>query len=393
MAYSRGSTGSFQLWADTVGDESYTWDKVLPYYRKSMNFTPPNSETRRANATPTYDAAYTAQGGPLDITYPAYAESWSTWVSKGLTAIGLPQVGALIEGSLNGSTYQLLTVNPTTGKRASSDTAFLRPVLDRPNLVVFAETLAERVLFNSHKAATGVAVTSQNGTAAVISAKREVILSAGVIQSPQLLMVSGIGPAAVLRQHNITVLADLPGVGQGLVDHILVPLTWQVNLATPDITSAASVSAFNNPPATGPLTSPGGEYAGVEKIPAAFRANWSAETVAALDALPADWPEVEYLVMPFAVTPGTVPGRTYASLLFVLQTPQSIGNVTITSASMRDPPLINPNWLTAQADLDVMLASFRRIREMAASPAMADVIIDEFLPGLGNQTDEQILVR
>ncbi|KAJ8119748.1 hypothetical protein ONZ43_g3371 [Nemania bipapillata] len=207
-------------------------------------------------------------------------------------------------------------------------------------------------------------------------------------------MVSGIGPAAVLRQHNITVLANLPGVGQGLVDHVLVPLTWRVNLEMPDTTSAASVSAFdNNRPATGPLTNPGGDYAGVEKIPEAFRANWSAETVAALDALPEDWPEVEYLVMPFAVTPGTVPGQTYASLLFVLQTPQSVGNVTITSASMRDAPLINPNWLTAQADLDVMLASFRRVREMAASSAMADVIIDEFLPGPSYQTDEQILVR
>ncbi|KAI0442805.1 hypothetical protein F4803DRAFT_562101 [Xylaria telfairii] len=391
MAYSRGTKGSFQLWADTVGDESYTWENVLPYYQKSMNFTPPNSETRRANATPIYDAAYTAQGGPLDTTYPAYAQSWSTWVSRGLTAIGLPRVGALIEGSLNGSTYQLLTVNPTTGQRASSDTAFLRPVLDRPNLVVFTETLAERVLFNSRKEATGVAVTSQNGTATVISAKREVILSAGVIQSPQLLMVSGIGPAAVLRQHNITVVADLPGVGQGLVDHILIPLTWQVNLAAPDVASAASVAEFNNKPATGPLTNSGGEYAGVEKIPAAFRANWSAETVTALGALPADWPEVEYLVMPFAVSPGTVPGRTYASVFFVLQAPQSVGNVTIASASMRDAPLINPNWLTAQADRDVLLASLRRIREMAASPAMADVIIDEFLPGSGNQTDEQIL--
>ncbi|KAI1128657.1 hypothetical protein F5Y10DRAFT_277236 [Nemania abortiva] len=392
MAYSRGSKGSFQLWADTVGDKSYTWDKVLPYYQKSMDFTPPNSQTRRANATPSYDVKYTSRGGPLDVTYPAYAESWSTWVAKGLTAIGLPQVGALIEGSLNGSTYQLLTVNPFTGQRASSDTAFLRPVLHRPNLVVFDETLAERVLFDSKKVATGVAVTSNKGVAKTISAKKEVIVSAGAIQSPQFLMVSGVGPAAVLKKHNIKVVADLPGVGQNLLDHILIPLTWHVSLEVPDVVSAASVSMFNNNrPATGPLTNPGGEYAGVEKIPAAFRANWSAESVAALDALPADWPEVEYLVMPFPVTPGTVPGQTYSSIFVVLQTPQSVGNVSIASASMRDAPLINPSWLTAQADRDVLLASFKRAREMAASPAMADVIIDEFLPGPGNQTDEQIL--
>ncbi|KUI69398.1 Versicolorin B synthase [Cytospora mali] len=393
VAYSRSTIGAFQLWADTVGDQSYTWDNVLPYYKKSMDFTPPNRATRFANATPSYDAASTVRGGPLDVTYPAYGESWSTWVSRGLTAIGLPQIGALIDGTLYGSTFQLLTVNPITGHRASSDTAFLRPVLGRANLVVFTETLAERVLFNSKKQATGVAVTSANGTAFTITAKKEVILSAGVVQSPQLLMVSGIGPAAVLKQYKIPVLADLPGVGQGLLDHILIPLTWHVNLATPDVTSAAAVRGFNNNrPASGPLTNPGGDFAGLEKIPTAFRSNWSAATDAALGALPSDWPEVEYLVRPFAVSNGTVAGEAYASLFIVLQTPQSVGNVTIASASMHDAPLINPNWLTAQADLDVMLAALRRIREMAASPAMADVIIgDEFLPGPQYQSDEEIL--
>lgn len=394
VAYSRGTKGAFQLWADTVGDHSYTWERVLPYYKKSMKFTPPNSETRFPNATPLYDPAETARHGPLDITYPTYGESWSTWISKGLSAIGLPQVGALIEGTLNGSTFQLLTVNPHSGHRASSDTAFLRPVLHRHNLFVFTNTLAQRVLFDSDKVATGVAVTA-NGTASfTLTAKKEVIVSGGVIQSPQLLMVSGIGPAAVLQQHNITVIADLPGVGQGLVDHILIPITWQVNLATPDVTSANAVSEFDSDhPASGPLTNPGGDYAGLEKLPAAFRANWSSATQAALDALPSDWPEVEYLVRPFAVTGGTTPGKAYASLFLVLQAPQSVGNVTIASANMRDKPVINPNWLTAQADLDVLLAAVRRAREMAASPAMADVIGSEgeFLPGPGNSTDEQLL--
>lgn len=396
VAYSRGSKGAFKLWADSVGDQSFVWDEVLPYYQKSMNFTPPNNHTRFANSTPAYDASLTAQGGPLDVTYPAYGESWSTWIAKGLAAIGIPNVGALIEGTLYGSTYQLLTVNPDNGNRASSDTAFLRPILDRTNLFIFKETFAERVLFKSKKVATGVEVTTNNGSTTssfVIKANKEVILSAGVIQSPQLLMVSGIGPAAVLKQNNINVVANLPGVGQGLLDHILIPLTWQVNLETPDVVSASAESAFDhNEPATGPLTNPGGDFAGLEKIPTAFRANWSTATKNALSKLPSDWPEVEYLVRPFAVTGGTVPGDVYASLFIVLQAPQSLGNVTISSSSMRDAPMINPNWLTAQADLDVLLAAVKRIRQMAASPAMSDVIIGgEFLPGLGNQSDAALL--
>ncbi|PSR79889.1 hypothetical protein BD289DRAFT_374900 [Coniella lustricola] len=393
LAYSRGSVGAFQLWADSVGDQSYTWSNVLPYYKKSMNFTPPNQQTRFHNATPLYDASQTARGGPLDITYPAYGESWSTWVSKGLTAIGLAQVGALLDGSLSGATFQLLTLNPQTGHRASSDTAFLRPIRYRHNLALYTETLAERVLFNSHKVATGVTVTNAKGTTTTITAKKEVVLSAGVVQSPQLLMVSGVGPASVLSQHNIPIVSNLTGVGQNLLDHILIPITWPVNLATPDVTSAAAVRAFdNNSPATGPLTNPGGDFVGLEKIPASLRANWSSTTKTALGGLPADWPEIEYLVRPFAVTNNTVAGVNYATLFLVLQAPQSKGTIGISSASMHDPPVINPNWLTAQADRDVLLAAVRRARQMAASPAMAGVIAGpEFLPGTSFQTDAELL--
>ncbi|KAK3944450.1 hypothetical protein QBC46DRAFT_251846 [Diplogelasinospora grovesii] len=392
VAYSRSSKGAFKLWADTVGDQSYTWDRVLPYYRKSMDFTPPDASTRFANASPSYNAAATARGGPLDITYAAYAESWSTWVARGLAAIGIPPTSALIDGTLTGSTWQLYTVDHATGHRASSDTAFLRPSLHRPNLVVFTETLAERVLFNVWKVATGVeATTTGSNTTFTLTARREVILSAGVFQSPQLLMVSGVGPRAVLQQYNIPVVADRPGVGQGMRDHILIPLTYQVNLASVDLTSATAVAEFNTQ-ARGPLTNPGGDFVGLEKIPAAFRTNWSSEKKTMLAALPDDWPEIEYLVLPAPLTGGTTPGASYATVFAALQAPQSTGNVSIASASMGDPPVINPNWLTAQADLDVLLAAFKRMRQMAASDAMADVIIgEEFLPGPAVQTDEQIL--
>ncbi|KAI0015262.1 glucose-methanol-choline oxidoreductase [Xylariomycetidae sp. FL0641] len=390
VAYARSSKGAFQLWADTVGDQSYTWDEVLPYYLKSMDFTPPNAETRLANATPQWDNTATATGGPLDVTYAAYSESWSTWVAKGLASIGMAPTGALIGGSLIGSTWQMYTVDHATGHRVSSDTAFLRPVQGRSNLVVLTKTLAERIVFGRNRKATGVEVSSSSGTF-VLEAKREVILSAGVFQSPQLLMVSGVGPKAALQQYGIPVVADRPGVGQGMRDHILIPLTYQVNLAPVDTTSAAAATAFNSE-AVGPLTNPGGDFVGLEKIPGSLRANWSAETKQILDALPEDWPEVEYLVLPAPVTPGTVAGAAYGTVFAALQAPQSLGNVTIASDKMSDAPVINPNWLTAQADLDIMVAAFKRVRQMAASKSMANVIVgDEFLPGPAVQTDEDIL--
>jgi choline dehydrogenase len=279
MAYSHSTVGAFQLWADTVGDQSYTYENVLPYYRKTMNFTIPDSATRLANATPSYNTGDVTYGGPLQVTYPAYAQSWSTWVAKGLAAIGIAPTDSFITGSLNGSAWQLNTVSHTDGHRSSSEVAYLRPVLNRSNLFLFTETMANRIIFNSQKVAQGVEVACSNtNTTYTLSATKEVIVSAGVFQSPQLLMVSGIGPAAVLEEYDIPVIANLPGVGQGMNDHIFVPLTYPTNL-TPQGTVTTEIEDEFNEDATGPLTNPGGDYLALEKIPQAYRANWSAETV------------------------------------------------------------------------------------------------------------------
>ena len=276
MAYGRTSKGALQRLAETVGDQSYAWDQVLPFYQKSMNFAPPDDRTRLSNATPSYDSKAVARGGPLSVNFPAYAESWSTWVVKGLAAIGISPGRALVEGALSGSTWQLMTVDHATGRRSSSNSAFLSPVSRRNNLVVFTDTMAQHIIFDGKKAATGVSVTNGN-TKFTLAAKKEVILSAGVFQSPQLLMVSGVGPKDVLQQHQIPVVADRPGVGQGMRDHVLLPITYQVNLASPDLTSGNAVADFNDH-ARGALTNPGGDLVGLEKIPSDLRANWSPET-------------------------------------------------------------------------------------------------------------------
>lgn len=275
MAYAHSSVGAYQLLADTVGDQSFTYDNVVPYYKKSMDFTPPDSATRFANTTPSYTAASTAKGGPLAVSYPSYGTAWSTWVAKGMAALGLPQTKSAIDGSLNGSAYLMLTVNHPNGHRVSSETGFLRPYLGRKNLFLFNGTLAERVIFNK-KVATGVEVTADN-TTYTLSASKEVILSAGVFQSPQLLMVSGVGPAAVLKEYGIPVVANRPGVGQGMNDHLFVPLVYPVNLKNIEVVTSEVIEEFNDH-AIGPLTTTGSDYVGFEKIPQALRANWSAET-------------------------------------------------------------------------------------------------------------------
>jgi len=277
MSYSHSSKGAFQLWADTVGDQSYTYENVVSYYRKSMNFTPPDNESRFANATPLYDPADTFTGGSLAVTYPSFATSWGTWIAKGMEAVGIHKTDAFINGNLNGSSWTLDTISHHNGFRASSESAFLRPYLSRPNLALFDWSLAERIIFNDCQVAIGVEVTTAQ-TTYNLSATSEVIISAGAFQSPQLLMVSGVGPAALLQQHNITILADRLGVGQGMNDHILFPLTYKVNLAIDPTMTAQDIYDFNTY-AVGPLVNPGGDYAGLEKIPPALRASFSAKTV------------------------------------------------------------------------------------------------------------------
>jgi choline dehydrogenase len=221
MTYQRPTIQSMEQWADMVGDDSYKWDNILPFFEKSLNFTPPDMNTRAANATPQYDASSLGNGlGPLSVTFARYAQPFSSWAQIALKQVGIKPIKGFTSGKLIGSSYDLLTIDGTFFTRESSETSFLRRSLFRsnptkPNLIVFDSTLAKKILFDSGKRATGVVVNT-SGRQYTLKARKEVIVSAGVFKSPQILMISGIGPAATLKKFNISVVADRPGVGQNM---------------------------------------------------------------------------------------------------------------------------------------------------------------------------------
>ena len=216
MAYQRGTVDSYRMWADQVGDQDYTWSNLLPYFEKSLNFTPPDASKRAANATPDYDTTTLGQGnGPLSVTFPNYAQAFSSWVQKGLQEIGVQPRKGFTSGQLFGSAYSIATIESTLQTRESSESAFLQPALTNPDLTVYTQTLATKIIFDSNKVATGVQVDTA-GKVYTLSAGKEVIVSAGTFQSPQLLMVSGVGPQSTLAQFNIPIVADRPGVGQNM---------------------------------------------------------------------------------------------------------------------------------------------------------------------------------
>ena len=220
MAYQRGTHGSHKMMADIVGDDTYEFDTFLPYYEKSLNFTPPDNTLRAPNATAEYDDSNLGDGtGPLRATYANYANPMSSWIQLGLEQIGLGRQRGFTSGSLNGSAYALSNIDHSTGTRETSETSFLQWAMRNSEIQVYQSTLAKKVLFDEHKRAIGVSCDSA-GHEYTLSARREVVVSAGAFQSPQLLMVSGVGPAKTLKKFGIKVVSDIRAVGQNMWDHV-----------------------------------------------------------------------------------------------------------------------------------------------------------------------------
>lgn len=404
MGYQHTTKGAMAAWAKDVDDDSWTYDNIEQYYTKSNSFQPPNMEKRIANSTPEYDASTLGTGGPLSVNYPNYAQAWSTWVALALSQLGLHNIPGFTTGSLFGHGWLIETINATTGYRASSEAAFLRPYLHRPNLHVYTNSLAKKVLFTGQQA-SGVRLmqnTSSAMTTFDLTARKEVIVSAGVFQSPQLLMVSGVGPADLLHQYGIDVVADRPGVGQNMNDHIFYGISYRVNVQTltalfDPAAHARAVQQFDTN-ADGLLASPGGDYAGYENIPAKYSAGWSDEVRANLSRFPSDWPQIEYFSLPgfvgnFTLLPQGYPndGYQHATIMATSIAPIARGSVSISSADTADHPLIDPNWLSTDTDKQVAIAAFKRLRDILTTPVMGNVTIgEENYPGPSVQTDDQI---
>ena len=406
LYYHRQTAGSAQKWADNTGDSSYTFANLLPYYEKSVNYTAPTISY--PNTTNKQDeSVFNASGGPLRVSYGGYNDPFATWVLPALQAIGQTAISGFQSGNLLGSAYVPFTIDPAKGTRSSSESSFLNLALGDTTLKLYNNTLAQKLLFTG-TTIRGVSVSSQGSSGLIqndytLRARKEVIVSAGTFQSPQLLMISGIGPRQELESLGIPVLKDLPGVGQNLWDQIYYGTAFRVNVPTSSAgldspaVAAAEVQAYLDS-ASGPLSVPGVGVLGFERLPPELRNTLSVATQNALDdSFPADWPDLEFL--PAGAVLGNQSnfanldprdGYNYASIATALVAPLSRGNITINSTSMSDPPLINPNWLTDPADIELSIAAFKRQRQVWAK--LSNLTIgQEQIPGPTVESDADIL--
>lgn len=185
------------------------------FFKKSAEFTRPDARKRKANASTHFEARDfepPGHGGPVQVSYSNWVSSWSTWLEQGLKAAGLNRTKGFNQGNLLGYHYSQTTIQSDATRSTSAEYVYSAKKKGLHSLKVFLGAQALKILLNEQNKATGIS-DKQGGTTVNIRAKREVIVSAGAFQSPQLLMLSGIGPVDTLRQHHIPVVSALPGIG------------------------------------------------------------------------------------------------------------------------------------------------------------------------------------
>lgn len=393
LAYHRGTYGSYDLWASIVGDVSYRFSSFLHYFQKSCQFTPPDyfklDHVKHYKYDPT---AFQECDGPLQVSYAPYFHPFSHGISKAFQTLGLGEIDGLNSGKLLGFAAATTTQDPEQQTRSSSETSFGQRAIYETYTQFYKQTIALKVTFDAAKTAKGVDVNTA-GVVYHLAAAKEVIISAGAFRSPQLLMLSGIGPQSTLASFDIPIIKDLPGVGQGMQDQNYVGAVYKVNVTTfsqilSDPDAAIQATQQYQTQRSGPLTNSGANYIGWEKVPSNLAANFSSATKAMLNGFPSDWPDFELLPLPVQIVP-TTDDSNYMSVTMAVLSTNSRGNVTLASTSALDNPVITLPWLQSNEDQEVAVSAIRRARQIAAASGL--VVGSEVAPGPDAQTDAEIL--
>ncbi len=335
MMYVRGNRLNFDQWS-ALGADGWSYEEVLPYFRKSENYEGGAS-------------AYRGVDGPLDVRPCPDPVARSLAFQEAAVELGYDGPDWDYNGARQDDGVGPIQFNiGNDGRRVSAATAFLTPALGRPNLTVHTHAEATRVLFAGMHA-VGVEYR-QDGQDQQARVAREVVLSAGTFMSPRILMHSGIGPAPHLEAHGIPVLVDLPGVGQNLHDHLQISVVYKSRVPLADPTLLAGNVLFTR------------SRKGTQTAPPDLQIMYSPGVPSALSS--------------------AIPGPRPASIFIpILLQPRSRGDVRLRSADPTDAPVIDPQYLQRECDLEALLQSVRIVRDLAGTRAFSDLNGGEIAPG------------
>jgi choline dehydrogenase len=359
MIYIRGSRHDYDSWRDDYGCAGWGYTDLLPYFLRA------ESNSRGASA-------YHGAAGPLSVQDLKFRSGLTgDWVAAA-RQIGLPANDDFNGPEQDGVGYYQVTQK--AGRRWSAADAYLHPAAGRPNLTVHTDALVTGVEIEAGRA-TGVRYL-RRGVEELARAEAEIILSAGAVGSPQLLMLSGVGPADHLHEHNIAVMAENAGVGSNLSDHPMVAAIWSApktrslwekagprNLARWQLTHS------------GPLTTNIAEAGGFSR---------SDPTLGA--------PDIQWHVLPVPYVDGGLadPASRALSVLITLVSVGSRGKIRLRSADPRHKPAIDPSYLSDIDDLDPLVRAVGVAREIAAARPLAKALKAELAPGPGVRSEADL---
>lgn len=369
MIYMRGQPRDYNEWA-SLGNNGWDFDSLLPYFKKSESYI---------------HGADDMHGDQGELRVEERRVNWDIlekWRDAAEQA-GIPKVADFNRGDNFGCSY--FQVNQRNGRRQNTNTAFIKPIMHRQNLTVVTEAQVQNLVLEESegvKRVTGVNVSIKGDKPHVINAKREVLLSAGSIGSPQLLQLSGIGPASLLKQHQIPVLHSLEGVGSNLQDHLQIRMMYKVQNTTTMNQRANSIFG---------KAKMGLEYLLFRKGPLTMAPSQLGAFAYSDDSYAT--PNIEWHVQPLSLDKFGDPLHSFPGITPSVCNlrPTSRGHVHIKSANADDHPEIKLNYLSTEEDQKVAAASMRFTRRIMGQDALKPFQPEEWRPGWNVETDGDLI--
>ncbi|MEL0231744.1 MAG: GMC family oxidoreductase N-terminal domain-containing protein [Hyphomicrobiales bacterium] len=369
MIYMRGQARDFDQWATKTGDDHWKWDNCLPFFVQHEDYHGGLNE-------------FHGVGGEWRIEKQRLRWDILDAFSQACVQAGIPEVEDFNRGSNEGVSY--FDVNQKSGLRWNTTRAFLRPIMGRSNLEVWTHAQVAKLLLtsdsNGKSHCSGVDVALPSGRVS-INAREAVVLSAGAIGTPQILQLSGIGPANLLQKYGITTLVNLPGVGQNLQDHLQIRSVYKVE-------GVNTLNTLSN--SFWGKAKIGMEYAFKRSGPMSMApSQLGAFTRSSADQT---YPNIEYHVQPLSLDAFGEPLHDFPAFTASVcnLNPSSRGEVNITSPDFLSSPDIVPNYLSTEEDRKVAADSLRVTRRIVSQPALEKYKPQEWKPGEQYQSDEEL---
>jgi choline dehydrogenase len=381
MIYMRGQSRDYDGWAEATSDPAWRWDQSLPFFKKHENHWRLDGQT--AGVSDQFKQLH-GHGGEWRVEKQRLRWDILDAFAQAATQAGIPATDDFNGGNNEGVGY--FEVNQRAGWRWNTAKAFLRPICyGRPNFELWTGSQVQRLRLarvDGQLSCEGAVVDTPHGIEEVaLEPGGEVLLAAGAIGSPQILQLSGIGPAALLQQHGIEVRQDLPGVGANLQDHLQIRAVFKVagaktlNTLAGNLFGKALIGLEYAFKRSGPMSMAPSQLGAFAKSSPAKR-----------------WPDLQYHVQPLSLDAFGEPLHGFNAFTASVcnLNPTSRGTVQIRSADPQAAPAIAPNYLSTDEDRRIAALSLRLTRRIVAQPALAAYRPQEFKPGPQYQSDEEL---